>query len=319
MRWFLCTLSLLFLHNFAYCLGDVDPDIEFKRALYTLPEGKNHHDVTELVLSQSTIPEADKQRFIEKNRRFFVFSYPSDGMEIKSLISFVEGSEDPSHIMFLRGSGQFEAIPNFSPYDANYPYLHTTDATLVLASYRDGLCPGFDEYGGRDVHDVINLTNYLPTLAENLSLKFDWEKFYAVGVSRGGMQLFLALSRFPEFEKKVAKVVSNCGLLDTITFTKHNPELYKQFKAYYKFKSNSWIKKRSALHNVKNMKRKELPILILHGTDDVVVSIEQPLKFLKRLKKLGFKSVQYEEVPEGNHVLLNKNAYAQYVCDWLFN
>ena len=139
MRLLLC---LILFSNIVFGLGDIDHDIEYKRALYTLPEGKTFLDITDRVLAQETLPEAHKQKFIEKNRRFVLFSYPSDGMQIKSLLSYVEGTEDPSHILFLRGSGQLESIPIFSPYDANYPYLLETYATLVFGSSRDCLSPG---------------------------------------------------------------------------------------------------------------------------------------------------------------------------------
>lgn len=296
----------------------VDADIIRKKDLYAFDTTESIQDITGRVLQQLDLTEQHKRQLIEQKRRFILFCFPSDGLQIPCMLSFVETPEVKPIILLLRGGSRLHGVPAFTLNDSSFPYLLATEATLVLGTYRDGLSPEKDEYGGEDVNDVNNLANYLPLITETLSLPVDWENFYAIGISRGTMQMFLALSRFEGFQKRIKKAVSNCGLVDLDRYAHNNPEVADKWKEHFGYTSQEWLDIRNPRCAVKRI-RKDLPILVLQGTQDFKIPVEDARGFVEMLNNFGFKHVSYFEVDGGNHALKNKNGCVDHILEWLTN
>ena len=79
----------------AYCL-------EFAK-FYELPEGRDLGEITDKLLSSHLVKERQKQAIRDFDRRFFVFHYPSDGLKIKGIISFVSSPHEHPMLVLLRG------------------------------------------------------------------------------------------------------------------------------------------------------------------------------------------------------------------------
>ncbi|HRE32765.1 MAG TPA: prolyl oligopeptidase family serine peptidase [Candidatus Berkiella sp.] len=279
--------------------------------LYKLKKGEDLKDVTAQVLEHKYTDNVAKQAIKNKERRYYVFTYPSDGLTIKAFVSIPVGVKNPPVIMLVRGGNREFGLPHPGQLSAYPGYA------LIATTNRGGVSEGQDEFGGNDVNDLKNLFDYLPTLEKKINVTFNSEKIYMVGASRGGMQLFLALGRYPELQQKVRKVVSISGLLNmkyAIERDKDFQEMLSRF-GYQKGKnSEAWIAKRQPLNYV-NKVSKDLPIMIAQGSADTRVCVREGYDMLEALHKNG-NTITYVEVEGGNHVLNNTVDFLKLMINW---
>ena len=178
-------------------------------AFYELSEGIDLKEITRDLLDSPFITHDSKEAIQAYDRRIYLFTYPSDGLRIKGVVSFVPDAQAHPSLVFLRGGNKVFGLLNPAS-----DFMCAGKYTVIATTYRGGVSEGVDEYGGADVNDVRNLMDYLPELEMHLGISFYNEKMYLVGSSRGGMEMFLALGRFPELQNSFKKIVSLCGLLD---------------------------------------------------------------------------------------------------------
>lgn len=277
----------------------------FKRSLYHLEEGCTLREITD---------EID----CGDQRKCYVFTYPSDGMEIKSMISFVPSAEKKPLLLVLRGASRMEALPAFMPGQTVTLFAAKTDAIIVLGTLRDGVSEGVEEYGGADLNDVARLSAYLPAIASKLGIQVDRDNQFLIGPSRGGMQMFLALAKFPELQGTFKKFVSLSGLLNTHLSLVRNPGWKEKMSIKFGFNgSEEWLDQRSAVLALANIERKDLPFLIIQGTADPTICLEEGYSMLDAMHEHGFSNVMYWEVKGGDHCLKNHPEYISLIMDWL--
>lgn len=177
---------------------------------------------------------------------------------------------------------------------------------VIASNYRGAAnCDGKDEFGGRDVNDVINLMNSLSEIPFA-----DTSRIGMFGVSRGGMMTYLALTKTTRIK---AAVISG-GIADAF-LNSSNPDhpdmitVYEELVPGFKQNKDSVLKTRSATYWVEKM-NPSTPILILHGTSDKKVSIKEPEKLVEELKKYKrtYKYVPFEKDDHG----INKNKAEAY-------
>ncbi len=161
---------------------------------------------------------------------------------------------------------------------------------FVSPTYRGGVSEGNDEFGGRDVNDVKNLMAFLPTLQNLLDVQFQSCQVFMIGASRGGMEMFLALARYPELQQQVNKVVSLSGVLNFKGFIQDRPDIREMFVKKWKLKNEikdpQWINSRNPLLSIPYLKT-ELPILIIQGGQDARVSLSEGLQMVEKLEQHG--------------------------------
>lgn len=285
--------------------------------LYEPPSNqKDAHiwEITQKILRNPYVEDNQKIIIQASKRRFFVFTYPSDGLKVKGLISFVPHPESYPTLFVLRGGNRIFGLLNPST-DLFCVRNYTTISTL----YRDGVSEGIDEYGGQDVNDVKNLIEFLPQLEKNLSIHFQRDKMDMIGCSRGGMQLFLTLARFPKLRKVLKKVVSLSGLLDLQHCIHSRQDMKKMFEDDFGLKAGineeEWLKNRDPL-NVADKIDRTLPILIIQGTEDIRVDLIEGYRMMKRLLKNGCQ-VTYWEIQGANHCLDNIKDRMLRIVEWL--
>jgi len=137
---------------------------------------------------------------------------------------------------------------------------------------------GNEEFGGKDVDDVLNL---IPLLQN--SDKVDSSKLGIYGWSRGGMMTYLALQKTSVFK---AAVVGG-GLSDLTMMMSSRPDMeevyYDVIPGYAKHKTAS-LDARSAIKNVDKIP-KTTPILMLHGTADWRVVPQMALDLASSFQK----------------------------------
>jgi dipeptidyl aminopeptidase/acylaminoacyl peptidase len=151
-----------------------------------------------------------------------------------------------------------------------------------------------------------------------LHLSVDFDKSYLVGVSRGSMQMFLALATHPHLQEFYKKFVSLSGILNIELFAKNNPEWVQKMKDHFEYDgSKAWLDTRNPILQVSKIANKNLPFLLIQGTDDPKVCLEEGYSMLNAMLQSGFTNVSYCEVAGGNHVLKNRTEYFQRIIFWL--
>lgn len=279
---------------------EMDPNVEFE-------------EITDNILSSSYVKEEQKISIQQNNRRFFIFVYPSDGLKIKGLISFVSGTENHPLLVFLRGGNRLFGIPN-----PGSDLMCFGNYTVLSTTYRGGVSEGKDEFGGDDVNDVKNLIDFIPDLEKKLNLNLKNQKSYLLGGSRGGMQMFLALSRFPSLQNIFSKVVSLSGLLDIQQCAQFRSDMEKMFINDFGLEKNvneaEWFNKRNPILTIDTI-QSQLPILIIQGTDDNRVSLEEGYNMVSQLQTAE-KNVTYWEIEGAKHCLSNIEDRVDLILRW---
>lgn len=281
---------------------------------YDLPDGCTWKEITQELLDSPAITEKQKNRILENGRKVYIFSYPSDGLKIKGIVSAAPRTQNPSTVVVLRGGNRLFGLVNPAGN-----ILNTGTETYISTCYRDGVSEGKDEFGGNDVNDVKHLIDYIPEIEKQLDIAISQENMYLIGGSRGGMEMFLALSRFPELQDRFAKVVSLCGMLDLRFCISDRSDMREMFIEDFGLIENineeEWINHRNPLNTVEKI-RKDLPILIIQGTKDIRVTLEEGRHMLQKLQDNG-NAVTYLEIPDADHCLTNREDRVEIILDWL--
>lgn len=293
-------------------ITDISKKIE---SFYELGHNENWRDVTEEVLNSAYTTEESKQSIKTYNRHIFVFKYPSDGLWVKGFISFTPNPKHHPLLILYRWGNE-----NFALMNPGVIYATYKDYTVISSALRGGVSEGTDEFGGGDVEDMNNLIAFIPRIAKELQVELKPSCVFMMGPSRGGLEMFLTLARFPELQKKVNKVVALSAILDLNQLIQDRPldmktMLEKQFGLQEGVKGNAWIAKRDPINTIFNI-NPSLPILIVQGTADTRVSLAEGHHMFDALKNTGH-DVKYWEVKNGNHTLLNNPFMMNDIAKWL--
>lgn len=280
---------------------------------YSLEDGKEFKEITTIILQSDETKESIKQLILSTGRRFFLFKYPSDGFQVKGYISFVPNPLGNPLLIFLRGGNRMFGLMHPA---TNFTCIR--NYTVIATAYRGGVSEGTDEFGGNEVNDVHNLMEYFPFLQEKLEVQFAPKKTFILGGSRGGMEMFLSMRRSPSLQYQVTKAASLSGLLDIRECMAYREDMRRMFIRDFGLipekNEDEWIHHRDPLANVSNL-RKDLPILILQGTHDLRVNLNEGKHMAKKLEANG-NPVTYVEIFGGDHCLSNQPNRIDIIADW---
>ena len=299
--------------NFQDSKKNLEISEEFAR-FYELPEGQELHEITGDLLKSPLVKEVHKEAILRHGRKIFVFHYPSDGFKVKGAISFTPNSANHPLLYNLRGGNRWIGIP--SPASDLMCYK---DYPSISTLYRGGVSEGVDEFGGKDVKDVKNLWDFLPNLESKLSIKIQTKKNYLISSSRGGMQMFLFLTRFPDYQSAFDKIVSLSGLLDLREMLKTRDDMEEMFIRDFGLikgvNEEKWLNGRDPILMVDKI-RSDLPILLIQGTDDERLNLKQGYNMIQTLKDQK-KTVEYWEFKGGDHCIRNVQNRMTLIMEWI--
>jgi dipeptidyl aminopeptidase/acylaminoacyl peptidase len=170
-------------------------------------------------------------------------------------------------------------------------YLASNNYVVLASQYRgnDG-GEGREEFGGRDVNDVLNL---IP-LARSLPFTAP-DKIAMLGYSRGGMMTYLAIKHGAQI--RAAAVVGGITDLEQ-TYVEREEGMKNVIKELVGMKDSAW-RERSAYYWPEKI---NVPLLILHGEEDWRVKVSQAKKLSEKLKELG-REHELVIFPKGDHGL----------------
>jgi dipeptidyl aminopeptidase/acylaminoacyl peptidase len=221
----------------------------------------------------------------------YKIKYLSDGLKVVGFV-LAPKTRDKKFPVLIYNRGGNREFGSISPRDLVYLSFLASNNYVVLASqYRgnDG-GEGREAFGGNDVNDVLNL---IP-LAKSLGFT-DTEKIVMLGYSRGGMMTYLAIKRGAPI--KAAAVVG--GITDIAqTYRERESGMKRVIKELVGTNEQDW-KERSAYYFAEQI---NIPVLILHGENDIRVNVTQAKKLSGRLSELG-KEHELLTFPKGDHGL----------------
>lgn len=203
--------------------------------------------------------------------------YWSEGLKIHGfLVKPIEGEVHPCIIYNRGGNRDFAAIDARVVVQllcrmASWGYV------VIASQYRGhGPNEGQDEFGGRDLEDVMNL---LPLLEREPAA--DASRIGMYGGSRGGMMTYLALAR----TDRVRAAVIRCGVSDLTDWKEDRHDMEQVFQELipgFDPADDRPLIARSAVRWADRL-CKRTPLLILQGTADWRVSPLSALRFAERL------------------------------------
>ncbi len=226
--------------------------------------------------------------------------YDSDGLRVSGYIAYPNdfSKKFPSIIWCRGGLGELGVIDEFNAQGilgtiASWGYV------VFATQYRgnDG-GEGNDEFGGEDLNDVLNLiplAKEIPNADEN-----NWG---IEGWSRGGMMTYLALMRTDIFKA----AVSIGGVADLRCDKKRSKFVTKLVERNYGKITDEYYRELCQSRSVINKAERisaETPLMLIHGTSDDRVPVEDSIELARRLLK--FKSnVRLVLLENGTHFLKN--------------
>ncbi|MBU2938041.1 prolyl oligopeptidase family serine peptidase [Lacinutrix sp. C3R15] len=249
------------------------------------------------IVSQTLLNETEM--FHKDGVDTYKINYKSDGLQIEGFIArptqYKANIKLPA-IIYCRGGNQsFGAI---SDYQLKIINSLAARGFVVLASQLRGnmYSQGVDEFGGKDVNDILKLID----IAKDLHF-VDTKNIHVFGISRGGMNTY-QVSKLSDDINSIAIVGSPTNIL---SLSKFRPKMYT--KVMQPLIGDSLTKRkeyeaRSAIfwHNKLNE-----PTLILHGTDDSRVQEEEARKLVDSFTMSNKKDFQFKVFEGGNHSLSN--------------
>jgi|WetSurMetagenome_2_1015567.scaffolds.fasta_scaffold300967_1 dipeptidyl aminopeptidase/acylaminoacyl peptidase len=231
---------------------------------------------------------------IANNIETYEFFYNSDDESVKGYLSFPKDNKDKLPVIIWNRGGDNKSglLDDFLASGilgeiASWGYI------VFASQYRKK-----DEFGGKDINDVLNLID------EAKKYKFsDEDKIGMEGWSRGGMMSYLTLTKTQEI--KCCIVVA--GLSNLIRNESENNKLAKVYENHFGVDDEEEFarrkKNRSAIFWADKI-NKNTNILFIHGTADDKISAEDSIEMYKRLSELNV-DTKYELklINNGDHYL----------------
>ncbi len=197
--------------------------------------------------------------------------YESDGLKISGVMVVPKsaGNEKLPVIIYNRGGNNKHNVSRITVVDRLLPLA--AQGYIVLASnYRGSrFSEGEDEFGGKDVHDVLALIDIAKQLPHA-----DSSKIALYGVSRGGMMTWKALRQLKASNDiKTAIVVAGPTDLHFVINRRADMKalLYRMIPDIENNQETA-LNARSAVKWVDELNTK-VPLLLIHGDADVRVDV----------------------------------------------
>lgn len=227
---------------------------------------------------------------------FYGFDYQSfDNLKIRGFLIEPKIKGKYPVIIFNRGGNNtYGAVP-FSLL-ASFLGKIASKGFIIIGSQLRGGTPnsGNDEFGGKDVNDVLQLFDIIDQLPNA-----DQNSISMIGWSRGVITNFQVLKK----TDRIKNCISIAGLAD-LSKT-HRPEMFKVYRScipnYYK-DSITKLRARSCLLAVDSIKNKLVNHFLIHGAVDSRVKVENTYWLSKKLTEKNFK-VKLQIYDDGEHDL----------------
>lgn len=205
--------------------------------------------------------------------------YMSDGLKVAGLMwrPVDQGTRRLPLLIYNRGGNRdFGKNAPWNPF-----HRFAAEGFVMLAPQYRGVDggEGVEEFGGADIHDIVNL---LP-VARSLG-NVDLDNVFVLGWSRGAMSTLVALKR----GLNANAVAVGGGLFDLTAEARRRPAVVKnvwsELMPGFATRRDELLLERSAVHWPEQI---SAPVLILHGTGDWRASPADALVLAQKLQSAG--------------------------------
>ncbi|HEX2560310.1 alpha/beta hydrolase family protein, partial [Phenylobacterium sp.] len=238
--------------------------------------------------------------------------YGSDGLKVAAFIwrpSNIEPGKRLPAVISLRGGNR--DFGKFGPDSQRRMAALTTAGFVVIGVQYRGVDggEGQEEFGGADVHDVLNAIH----LARSLP-GVDPSNVFMWGRSRGGMMAYLAVRDGAD----VNAFVAESALADVLSEAERRPELpqrvWSQLMPDWSPSPEAAMRRRSPIEFADKVDMP--PVLLLHGTADWRAHPDNSLQMASRLQSKG-RPYELHVFENDTHSLdLNWRERDRLVIDW---
>jgi len=203
-------------------------------------------------------------------------TYLSDGLKVHGFLAKPKKKGKYPCVIYNRGGNRDFGAMVVAHGALTLGKIAKEGYVVIASQYRgNARSEGQEEFGGKDVNDVLNLIEVLSEIESA-----DTDRIGMYGWSRGGMMTYIALTQ----TDKIKAAITGGAKSDMTQIDR--PEM--ESKVYAELIPNYWdnkeleLKKRSAIHLIDEFP-KDVPILMLHGGSDWRVkstnSLNLALKF----------------------------------------
>ena len=239
-------------------------------------------------------------------------TYLSDGLKVKGFLVAPRKSGKYPCIIYNRGGHRDYGVITLSNQIPILARLASWGYVVVASQYRgNGGSEGREDFGGRDVQDVLNLIPLLAGLPQA-----DASRIGMYGWSRGGMMTYLALAK----TDKIRGAIIGAASVDLVQDLERRPALEKYVFAplipNYEANRTQELKARSAAYWPEQL-CKTTPILLLQGSADWRTNPEDALTMANKLyqSRHPFRLVFFEGGDHG--VGEHRDEMYRMAKDWL--
>lgn len=247
-----------------------------------------------LIGSEHKLLESGWGYEIANNIKTFKFFYNSDNEFVEGYLSYPKYNKDKLPvIIWNRGGDNNSGLLDDFLASGILGEIASWGYIVFASQYREK-----DEFGGRDINDILNLID------EAKKFEFsDEDKIGMEGWSRGGMMSYLTLTRTSEI--KCCIIIA--GLSNLLRNGKENFKLENVFRNHFGTDNSEDFerrkKDRSAIYRADEI-NKRTNILFIHGTADEKISVEDSKEMYEKLCGMNI-NTEYELklINGGDHYL----------------
>jgi dipeptidyl aminopeptidase/acylaminoacyl peptidase len=218
-------------------------------------------------------------------------AYLSDGLRINGYLPTpVAEGKHPGIIFNRGGNAQMNSLSRQSISRGHMAVLARAGYVVVASHYRQGGgSEGHGEFGGNDIHDVLNL---IPLLEQEKSC--DATRIGMLGASRGGMMTYITLTQTDRI-RAAAVIGAMSDLPLNLESRAGMGEVYRTYIPDFDKQPEVLLKTRSAVNWAGKISKKT-PLLAMQGLADWRVLPAEALEMADRLHhaKHPFRFVMFE-------------------------
>ena len=205
-------------------------------------------------------------------------TYLSDGLKVNGFMAAPKKKGKYPCVIYNRGGNRDFGALVVAHGALKLGQLAKEGYVVIASQYRgNGGSEGQEEFGGKDVNDVLNLIEVL-----NEVESADTSSIGMYGWSRGGMMTYIALCKTDKIKAAIAG-----GAISDLT-QNDRPEMeakvYAELIPNYAENKEAALKERSAIYLMDQFP-KNVPMLLLHGNADWRVKSTQSLQLALEFEK----------------------------------
>lgn len=220
--------------------------------------------------------------------------YESDGLRVKAYLVTPKASNKGGYPAIIYNRGGNREFGKLNKYKMVFILARVASwgYNVAASQYRgnDG-GEGVEEFGGKDVNDVLNLIPLVENLPNSKS-----DKIGMYGWSRGGMMTYLSLMKTDKIKAAVVGgALSELKMMDESRNGEMGVYVFRELIPGYEQHKEILLYERSAVYHANEL-CKTTPILMLHGTADWRVIPQESLNMALAMQKarVPYRLVMFE-------------------------